>query len=366
MEINEMNPIDSWKGNQLIKDNPILFGHLEKHFRIIEKRYQGISEEITKTKLSAQSDKKQILSTLTEIEMLSYFTENGFDVIYEPRIKNGELITKSYSGDESRSDLAVKIGKRWINFEIKTIASSFIEKQTKLGDISQRLEDRIANMLKAKVYPFGIDIRYGDAFLEPINTLDKRVKQLVKRIQILCDNHKDEDDLDNPLEFSFPDDENCVAKIWLFKSSEEMEGTSVSFGPSRLVPLSRDITKEPIRKARKKQSCDNYPNIVVIDVSAEPNPVIWKLDLEYVLYGGTFLSGLEIRKEDDGRSCLIPNRNGLFHLENPHFSSRISAVMAYKRNRIAENLSFERIIFENPNVDRNKRLYDDEIRILKG
>lgn len=363
-----MNPIDSWKDNPIIKDNPVLFGHLENCFRIIEKRYPEISEKIKSRKITDQSEEENIRGHLPEIELLSYFIEKGFDVIYEPIIKNGELITSSCSGNGSKSEFVVKIGERLINFEIKTKSSSLIEKQMKLDDISQRLEPRINKMLKEKAYPFDVTIDYYISFLEPRNTLDKRIKKLAEAVERLCDEHGDKDDVNNLIKSSFPDEENCVAKILLSKTTKGQEGVFMGCGSLELIAIHLGSMESIIKKARGRQLCDNYPNVVVLDVSAEPFPSIVKLGVEHVLYGGSVISGRKIRKDDDGRSCLVPNRNGLFHPKNPHFSSRISAVMTMRRklNRIDKNLRFERDIYENPKVDRSKRLYDDEIRILKS
>lgn len=361
-----MNPIDSWKDNPIIKDNPVLFGHLENCFKIIEKRYPKMSKKIKGEKIHKGSDENLIQASLPEIELLSYFIEKRFDVIYEPIIKNGELITSSCSGNGSRSDFAVKIGKRLINFEIKTRSSSFIEKQMNLDDISQRLEPRINKMLKEIAYPFDVTIDYYISFLEPRNTLNKRIKKLAEAVERLCDEHIHKKEVDNLIEACFPDEENCVAKILLSNITEGQEGIFEGCGSLELLAIHLGNMESNIEKARGRQLCDNCPNVVVLDVSAEPFPSIVKLGVEHVLYGGSVISGRKIRKDDDGRNCLVPDRNGLFHPDNPRFSSRISAVMPYKRNLIGDNLRFERDIYENPKVDRNKRLHDDEIRILKS
>jgi len=268
-----MNPIDGWKDNPIIKDNPVLFGHLENCFRIIEKRYPEISKRIKNRKIGKRSDKEQIQATLPEIELLSYFIEKGFDVIYEPIIRNGELITSSCSGSGSKSDLAVKIGERWINFEIKTKSSSFIEKQMKFDDISRRLEPRIKKMLKEKAYPFTVTINYHISFLEPRNTLDKRIKKLAEAVERLCDEHRDKNDANNLIESSFPDEENCVAKILLSKATKGQEGVSMIYGSLELIAIPLGSMNSIIKKARGRQLCDNYPNVVVLDVSAEDFPL---------------------------------------------------------------------------------------------
>lgn len=292
-----------WFHKEMNTDNghhPILFLLFDKKtasdlidkLKILESRCDKFRSIIRKLKYDR--DFNNFYSTLTEIDVISYYYQgyNSNLLEYEPPVQSGKKL-----------DLRMSIDGEDYFFEILTVFQD--SEQEKYSYI----REKITQELEGINLPFIINLRIREGFKkEHITNFVNFIENTIK------------EEKPNNLKYEFYNDNKLVADFRYYKYDGNVCIVN-SFGPSSFINPHGRLRAKVLKKAIE-QIPNNQNNIVVVNLS-------YVLNIFIVMEQALGELGIQIDENDNLNDKYYRIQNGIFDYKD---SSHISMIIAYINN----------------------------------